>query len=560
MSASHQCLRCGKCFSSSFNLTKHQSSTKCGSNSAAPNPFASCHTFSQVRDALQRSPSKVRQFLNPNLFPDLLADARFEKLTGLSRSCFAEFSNLVSSPVRTRFLSHENRMLLYFKKLRQAASFEAIGADFNISAQRACEVFWEVARDQHFNDPYHPQMVSAAPVAQLLQQNVVEDEFVQGVFHRVLRGRLPVILIGDHTYFYVGKGSHHHHQKRTYYSPKSSNVLKKMVLTNASGKVVYASPLSGSVSPALGDGNLAAYQLQMEREQVIPPTLLRILCASSPAHQVIAIFDRGYSSRRSSASGCSFSNLVEQESGGSTLLLFPLSPGDPVLNEQFHFVENPIAADNRPVSGKLTAAEANTSRLATLFRFAVECTFAAIKQNKSINERHEPYQWMQPADFCSSSRLDVVVDNCIAVYNRSHPGFQLNKRLPQSWSDSSLFEFGKNFARRLFVPNEFDSTECVRYQCDVSRLPSSSTRKWLPVNALDPQSSGFPRVQFDNLQEVSVGPYHLQQSDNYILNIQAQHTLDNFEGESWAELEAMASQLPTALSCWKFRQEQPPEN
>lgn len=193
-----------------------------------------------------------------------------------------------------------------------------------------------------------------------------------------------------------------------------------MVLVNIRGHIVYSAPLTGAISPVLGDGNLAALQLEMEARGEIPPTLTRILCSGSPEHLVVAIFDRGYNRQPCSPTHMNFVDDIQQRIAGGTLLMLPCGPGDSVLDRNFSFTRNPVAAEGRPIPGKLTALEANTSRCATMFRYVVECCFAAIKQDKCINERHEPYQWQNSAGFCERSRLDVVVENSMAKFNRTH--------------------------------------------------------------------------------------------------------------------------------------------
>jgi hypothetical protein len=62
---------------------------------------------------------------------------------------------------------------------------------------------------------------------------------------------------------------------------------------------------------------------------------------------------------------------------------------------------------------KLTALEADTSRCATIFRHVVELCFAAIKQDKWINERHES---LSVAEF----GLDVAVENSMTKSASCH--------------------------------------------------------------------------------------------------------------------------------------------
>jgi hypothetical protein len=114
----------------------------------------------------------------------------------------------------------------------------------------------------------------------------------------------------------------HQVQRRSLCSHKSNNPLKKFMLVNSAGKVVCSSPLSGSASRDLGDGNLTAFQLQMESDRQISPDLTSILCRSTAGYQTVSIFDRGYSSERAAASGRSFRDSVRAASGGRTLLLF----------------------------------------------------------------------------------------------------------------------------------------------------------------------------------------------------------------------------------------------
>jgi hypothetical protein len=127
----------------------------------------------------KRSQGKVQQFLNPNLFPGIVSDARIERATG--------FDSIDNAAANSFFV-------------RRDWSFPFLEeVDFNISAQCACEVFWQMARDHHLNDPLQPRLVAASPATSLLQQNVVHDAFTAGVFHRISAGKQLVLFIGDHT-------------------------------------------------------------------------------------------------------------------------------------------------------------------------------------------------------------------------------------------------------------------------------------------------------------------------------------------------------------------------
>lgn len=80
------------------------------------------------------------------------------------------------------------------------------------------------------------------------------------------------------------------------------------------------------------------------------------------------------------------------------------------------------------------------------------------------------------------------------------------------------------------------------------------------MDPLDPASSGFPCICLANLEEVSVGPYQLKQSDSYIQNIRVKEVLSSYEGDSWRDFEILSTELPSHLQCWKFRQETCPAN
>uniref|UniRef100_A0A1I8IYQ6 DUF3480 domain-containing protein n=1 Tax=Macrostomum lignano TaxID=282301 RepID=A0A1I8IYQ6_9PLAT len=111
----------------------------------------------------------------------------------------------------------------------------------------------------------------------------------------------------------------------------------------------------------------------------------------------------------------------------------------------------PTAIDN------LSAQTTRIAETSAVPLCSAMCCFAAIKQDKCVNERHKPYQWLPSAGFSEPSRLDVVIETSMAKYNRAHPGL-------------SLFEFGQNFMRRVLLSNELDEIEQLHFNCDLKRL------------------------------------------------------------------------------------------
>ena len=105
---------------------------------------------------------------------------------------------------------------------------------------------------------------------------------------------IPYFWLRDATYIYTNKHFDAAMQKETYLKYKSSNVWKSDIIVSGPGKIIKTYPLTASISPRMGDGNIASYFINLEATDDILSSTNMILC--SELNDVInyIFHDNGY--------------------------------------------------------------------------------------------------------------------------------------------------------------------------------------------------------------------------------------------------------------------------
>ena len=89
----------------------------------------------------------------------------------------------------------------------------------------------------------------------------------------------------------------------------------------------------------------------------------------------------------------------------------------------------------------------------------------------------------------NTARLDIIFNNLASMVNRIHPGFSDQWPMPQNMTRAQM---GENFRHRIFLKNEFDTVEGVRFDgLNYNNLPNLRARQgWISVSFDDIQATG----------------------------------------------------------------------
>ena len=171
----------------------------------------------------------------------------------------------------------------------------------------------------------------------------------------------------------MGKSNSPTAQKKCFFSAKSRHCVKFGTLVNFYGKLVAYSPATISTTPTGGDGNNLTEELAFELRNDTRPTLDSLLRPQDRRFVVVTFYDSGYKYHRGGRTidltlKKYYYDVNLQGHNPQSRFITPLSPGEDLIDGQFKPIPNYLQRQNRPHATKLTALEANASRLCTRFR------------------------------------------------------------------------------------------------------------------------------------------------------------------------------------------------
>ena len=277
------------------------------------------------------------------------------------------------------------------------------------------------------------------------------------------------------------------------------------------------------------------------------------------------MYDRAYPRNIGINRGTNLTLFDYYDNHENGLYLYPLSPGDNLLDETFHYtVLNPVARVIRRQNRrgrwinwyrrKLTCREANDTRLATMIRWIVEVAFAALQQYQ-ILKGFIDQQFLGVSNmYAAHQKLEILFNNACGMHNRNH---QEIKRDVQSILPPGVTEtdFGHMIRFRRRLENELCPYSNVQFSDNFKSMPTlNAMRGWTPSFPGDPMM-GFPVFAWVLMFFLCMGKYNAKCGTQIIGQITAKEERD-FHRQNpdfnidWAQFHANCSRLPNNVLVW----------
>ena len=510
--------------------------------------------------ALYQAAKSIHQYISLHHFPKILTRKELQTLTGHSQENFQYHVEFLSPPPqRFRILAKDAKALLYLQRMKQGTKINKLGVERNVSGPDCHDVFWEHAMFQYYNDDIIPHrniqpQFELPTVDDILQANVVEDEYLLGVFSDLLQpGQSLVIWLLDHTYLYMPSVSSVRAQKRTRCEYKKKNLVKYGVLTNYLGQPVRYTPPSASISPGCGDANLQTLQLHYETENEVHNSFNELMRPQKRNFVVVTFVDRGYLKhrRREGDRGTTktmfdlWNNPNSQGYDPNARLLYPLEAKDQILDNNFRPQENP---NLRNRDDKLTCREAGDTRLSTKIRWAVEACFMAARQYRLLDQRFLDEKFFDPCgdrlpENPNLPKVEILFNNVLSMQKRNHLPFDKIWPLP---SEMNWHQMGRNFEARRKLHNEFETLENITYEVKFDRFPPQNSRTWNVVQYTDPILL-FSEIDIADFTMVTHGPFQINNGRKYLTNInevKVREMVQNDPNITWQQYDLLCATLP----------------
>ena len=141
-----------------------------------------------------------------------------------------------------------------------------------------------VTNDEELNKLLHNSYQSTPP---FFRDLVARFEDPSG------RGRLPVVLNIDATYFDIQGSEDIEFQKHMYYRPRSGHTVKVLNFSDLSSKFVGLLPVASSQSPSSGDGLLISKHIELQ-DSTESGKYVRFILRGNDTYFVIVVTDAGF--------------------------------------------------------------------------------------------------------------------------------------------------------------------------------------------------------------------------------------------------------------------------
>ena len=347
----------------------------------------------------------------------------FEELSTL----FALQNNIHASDVFKRILT------FYFKNCTNLPAIYDSSGNLNAAEKRR---LYEIAYADTQSQPFYQTLIDA-----------FEDPHPN--HHR----QMAAALCLDATYIGGQQSQDVEHQKSSYYAPRSGNVTKLLTLTTLKGKFVAALPLSESITPTCGDGNLVSIFSSLS-------PYLRDILSGDDVYFVMVITDAGLVVvlRNNPLVLRNVPQLPEICAEVHALLLHTSDN-----HHTYHFERTPDGKLRKipRIDDQLLTLSENCVNLTRKLRKSNEQAHAGVKQkNKILMAYKLPNSYLLPFterqrikfglddSFFNVSKLSYIAICAISLYNRYHPGY------PLTFMDPAEQVFAaRQCLDRLFVEN-----------------------------------------------------------------------------------------------------------
>ena len=556
----------------------------------------------QARVDLSLANSSIHSFISLHLCPEITTPREMKYMTGCGIDVFDELCELLGiRNQRNRFFSPSAKLFCYLEKMRRGRTFEDMCFDFHCTEPVVHGYFWECCMKQYLGDTSilhrNYPVIGFPPPGEILEEGFVDDEYTLALFAPLIpRGYRLVLWAYDHTYLYNPKFAFAELQRREFFSKKNAHCAKFGLLCNSKGKVVYYSPLSGSCNPDNGDGHMTICQLHCELHGEVTPRLDPLLRPQRENVVTVTCLDRGYTKEtrinmRRDLFGSMHQYFTDEQlvNHNPHAHYFSIcSTGDRILDENLNWVDNPVsnilppnpnrrnqagqANANEPnLRTKKTCREANTDSFTCKQRWKIEAANAGTKQYRILDARviDQHFSERIGAKLCPDHpnipRLELILNNALALYNRNHAGFVRTWEMPEAYTEAQM---GENFRQRLAMHNPLDHFENLGYRKNIFKdFPAGNVlRGWTKVSYGDDELlaiTGFPRLPLRNFTLVTHGSYQIRNGRKYITDIRQKEVIDLInqlqDNEvDWDEYTLMISTLPVDKDVYFFDQHTEP--
>ena len=554
-------------------------------------------TYSAARNRMLFGSKTVHQYANLLHIPQIMTDAELNRLTGYTRQTFAQYqTDIPCVTVRERKLSKEAVLLLYFEKLRHNNSFDTMGVHRNMDEMAVIRQFNKCLAAQYLHDQSvplrnNPVAFEMRPVNDILREHATDSDYVRGIFGTIVPNGNDIVLLNvDATYGYSPKFESPRAQNRTYCAFKKNHNLKTNVVTDHMGKVIAYSPMMGSMTPDLGDGNMETFMLQLELDGKVKDTLNAMLRPTDPTLSVFSFHDFGYvNTTNANDRGTNLTMhdyMYDQDRDGyneNSRFFAPTKVGGPILGADLRPAQNPTPAvlryvgegrNRKPVyRTKKTTSEAACDRTVTKFRKGVEQFFGVTRQYGILNERiGHTSQYDQSSlleEECPDiPKMELLWNAVFCNINRNHRFFEEKWQLP---TGMTWFTMGQNFFMRIFLQNEFDTytffdgaAREIDWDVKFKPMPHGRGRNlggWQPLQLGAPEIQ-FPRIAQADLTMLTHGSYQIDNAHKYATAAREQEVLPMVRNVTipWLDFHALSSTLPQDKKVFIYDQINRPNN
>ena len=518
-----------------------------------------------VRTQMNIAGSHCHQFTSLFHFPNIMTDDELVDLTGHSIARFNRAYQFFRPAFqRDRIMSFAAKLLCYLQKMRKNTPYRVLGIERNISGQTLCEMFWKLAEYQYRNDaacPHRNREVMGLPSPnEIMQTSIVEDPYILAIYAPLIpEGFQCAQYMYDHTYGYGPYFSCNQLQRDTHNEAKYKHLFKIGILCNFKGHVVNYSPLSASILPRNGDGNLAMIQLGKELAGEIPESLNSLLMHTENNRVVVlSYFDKAYGINQGNRDETLTMQEYYENGTPNSHYFSIIDKGDKVLDENLQYVENEVPDTERP---QFTARESNTLRVTTKERGIIERTNASVKQYRILDSRIIDSHFFDPIyaddNMKSLPKFELLANNAFCLHNRNHPGYERCYPCPQGYTEA---EFGENFRNRITLLNPFDPTEHINFLVELTpRHFPNNTRPghWTNVNVFQTYLHRFPQLALENVCIVTHGSYQIENTRQYITDMRSKEVIDLLKSIDepeidWDNYDVLMASIPQDTSVFYY--------
>ena len=471
-------------------------------------------------------------FRQPWQFPD-------DSIQALTRHTKQQFFDLVQTcrgaHAKSSKLNEYAECLLFVMKLCHQVSFHVISVLFALPSKGSTsDVFYRQLSHQYRTNSNIPSIIqngvtNEEEVAKLLHNSYENTP----QFHKTLlqdfedpsgRGRIPVGLNVDATYFDIESSDDIEFQKHMYYGPRAGHTVKVLNFTDLSGKFVGLLPVASSQSPSSGDGLLISKHIDLQ-DSSDSGKYVRSILRGNERYFVICITDAGFvvsvPNRPAQAQGPSLATVCVEE---HAVLLHTSAS-----HERFHLMKTPAGSIRKVdwTAGNATLDE-NVVKFVRLLRKTQEQAHAGLKgMFKIFNMRNlwnsvllpfTPHQLqrfnLSPALFKDMPKLNFIATVCCSIFNKVHPGF-----LPLSMDQVEQSRRASSLLSRLFLENPLLHPDIWPINLTAGRRDAA----WTEISFRDLETNdiiGFPKLNSDSINPTALdlvsGPHALKKADSVL--------------------------------------------